>query len=129
MERAAWVRRPVPRHPAENAIRVPAAQSGRYVDFAIRELAGRFDRIGATRAEVQVKVFGGAEVLVVNRADSGPQSVGRQNWQTALSILREERLAVIASDVGGSIGRTIEFHSASGEVMLHRLSQMNGDPW
>jgi len=106
-----------------------AATHHRYVDFAIRDLASRFDRLGARRNEVQVKVFGGADMLAVQASDSGRATVGHQNWQTALETLRIEGLTVVASDLGGPIGRTIEFHSGTGEVLLRRLSQMNGDPW
>src|SRR5208282_2634940 len=35
----------------------------RYVDFSIRYLAQQFDLLGAQRDELQVKLFGGADVL------------------------------------------------------------------
>jgi chemotaxis protein CheD len=110
-------------HDVESAVRY------RYVDFTIRDLAGQFDQLGARRHEVQVKLFGGADVLPVHASESGRASVGRQNWQSALDILRQEGLSVLACDIGGPIGRTIEFHSGTGEVLLRRLSQRNGDPW
>lgn len=108
---------------------VPAKESHRYVDFAIRDLAGQFDRLGAVRGEVEAKVFGGADVLPVHPSESGRATVGHQNSQIALDVLRIEGFTVVATDVGGPIGRTIEFDSGSGEVLLRRLSQMNGDPW
>ena len=95
----------------------------RYVDFAIRELARQFEGLGATRAEVEVKVFGGADVLPAHRSTAEKATVGRQNAQIALQTLREENLIVIASDLGGPVGRVIEFHTGTGEVRLRRLAQ------
>ena len=39
-----------------------------------------------------MKVFGGADVLPVTSRLSGRPTVGQQNWQTALEVLREGRL-------------------------------------
>lgn len=59
------------------------AEGYRYVDFAITDLARQFESYGALRGEVQVKVFGGADVLPVNSDLSWKATVGHQNWHTA----------------------------------------------
>src|ERR1035441_6155621 len=64
--------------------RVDGTERYRYVDFAIRDLARQFDALGAARTEVQIKVFGGADVIVVDVTDSRRISVGCQNWNIAL---------------------------------------------
>jgi chemotaxis protein CheD len=99
---------------------VSPAEGYRYVDFAIRDLVCRFESLGALRSQLQVKVFGGADVLPVGRANSKP-TVGRQNLEMALDVLREENLHAIASDLGGTLGRAIQFHTGTGEVGLRRL--------
>lgn len=101
----------------------------RYVDFSICNLARQLEGFGADRDEVQIKVFGGADVLPVHSTKAGRKTVGDQNWHTALEVLRKERLFVMASDVGGPVGRTIEFHTGTGEVMVRRLTQIDGEPW
>lgn len=92
----------------------------RYVDFAIRELAAKFDVLGAERKEVEVKLFGGADVLST-RTRGERQSVGRMNRDTALRVLEEEGFVVQASSLGGRTGVHIEFHTGTGEVLLRRL--------
>ncbi len=104
-----------------------AAEGYRYVDFAIGDLAKQFESFGVPRSEVQVKVFGGADVLPVNATASAKATVGDQNWHTALEILRDESLKVIASDVGGKAGRIIQFHTGTGEVLVRRLSHLPQD--
>jgi chemotaxis protein CheD len=92
----------------------------RYVDFAICDLARQFDRFGTFRKELQVKVFGGGDVLPVLAA-SRNGTVGYQNWRAALAALRDEGLRVIAQDLGDSVGRLIQFLTGTGEVLLRRL--------
>jgi chemotaxis protein CheD len=93
----------------------------RYVDFSIRYLAGQFDLLGVRRAELVVKVFGGADVLG-GAPRPGRPTVGALNRQAAEKALQEEGLIVSARDVGGTRGRRIHFHTGTGEVLLHRLT-------
>ncbi|MGA2887486.1 MAG: chemotaxis protein CheD [Terracidiphilus sp.] len=92
----------------------------RYVDFAIRDLARQFDALGALRGEVEVKLFGGADVLLVSTAESRP-TVGRLNCDAAISVLDSEGFAVLASRLGGTAGVKIQFNTMTGEVLLHEL--------
>jgi chemotaxis protein CheD len=98
-----------------------AAAARRYVDFAIRELANRLDALGVHRRDTEVKLFGGADVLKVERDSSGRPTVGRMNADRALQILAEERYAIIAQRLGGPRGFHIDFLTTNGEVRLRKL--------
>jgi chemotaxis protein CheD len=100
--------------------RIEASQGRRYVDYAIRELAHRFDALGALRSEVEVKLFGGADVLVVSANESRP-TVGRMNSEVALEVLRAEGFTVAARSLGGDCGVHISFNTQTGQVLLRRL--------
>lgn len=108
----------LPRCPAK-----PAASLGRsacrYVDFAIRDLARQFDALGARRCEVEVKLFGGGDVLLTNKDATRP-TVGRLNIEVAIKVLEEEGFAVSASSLGGERGVNIRFNTLTGEVLLQR---------
>jgi chemotaxis protein CheD len=93
----------------------------RYVDYAIRYLFGRLCALGADRSQLQVKLFGGGDVLPMNLSRT-TQSVGRQNCLAAIRTLEEEGLQISASDLGGKQGRVIYFRTDTGEVLLRRLS-------
>lgn len=99
------------------------AAGRRYVDFAIRDLARQFDELGARRPEVQVKLFGGADVLPVSAVGPLHPTVGRQNCEAATEVLRAEGFEVVASSLGGTSGRSIQFYTGTGEVRLRWLSQ------
>jgi chemotaxis protein CheD len=93
----------------------------RFVDFSIRYLAQQFDALGADRRQIEVKVFGGADVLPVI-GERHKATVGALNCQIALEVLEEKGFIVSASDIGGIRGRRIHFHTGTGEVLLQRLS-------
>jgi chemotaxis protein CheD len=75
--------------------------------------------LGARRGELQVKLFGGGDVLVTG--EFAAPTVGSQNKLAALRTLEEENLTLTASDLGGDHGRVIYFNTGTGEVLLRRL--------
>jgi chemotaxis protein CheD len=93
----------------------------RYVDFSIRYLAGQFDAIGARREELEVKLFGGADVLPVSEGNV-KLTIGALNCQAAEEVLAEEGLRVLASDLRGRRGRKIQFHTGTGDVLVQRFA-------
>jgi chemotaxis protein CheD len=97
------------------------ADRQRYVDFSIRYLAEQFDALGVARRELEVKLFGGADVLPCHAQGNRP-TVGALNCRAAGDVLAEEGFTVTASDLGGNRGRRIHFHTGTGEVLLHRLA-------
>jgi chemotaxis protein CheD len=93
----------------------------RYVDFSIRHLARKFDALGASRREVQVKLFGGADVLPTLGERNAKPTVGALNCRTALEVLEQEGFVILAQDLGGKRGRKIHFHTGTGEVRVYKL--------
>lgn len=110
----------LPSHPSRGAAPLSMKASRRYVDFTIRDLARQFDTLGANRREIEVKLFGGGDVLIFENSSSRP-TVGKLNCESALKVLEDEGFAVSASSLGGNSGIHIEFNTESGEVILRRL--------
>lgn len=111
----------LPQHPKRPPAPQIAGTAGRYVDSIIGEMIRNLDEWGARRNEVEVKLFGGADVLVTERTSA---TVGKMNADTAVRILAEEGFRLAASRLGGSQGVFIQFHTGTGEVLLRRLNQM-----
>lgn len=109
----------LPHFPSRPPMPLNRSAGRRYVDFAIRELAQKFDALGARREEVEVKIFGGGDVLLTSN-DSVRPTVGRLNIEVALKVLEEEGFNVIASSLGGRRGVNIYFNTETGEVLLQR---------
>ncbi|WP_348263386.1 chemotaxis protein CheD [Telmatobacter sp. DSM 110680] len=112
----------LPTHSAKPLVRPDKDAACRYVDYVIREIAHQFDSLGATRREVEVKLFGGADVLASSRKNP---TVGSMNAETALRVLQDEGFQLLASRLGGSCGIFIEFQTGTGEVLLRKLSGMS----
>ena len=88
----------------------------KYADCAICFMHKRFGKLGIKAGEIEVKLFGGADVLQAGaRSD---MTIGRQNIEKALQVIEEERLVLAASSVGGKRGRKIYFYTHTGEILL-----------
>ena len=99
----------------------PAGDARRYVDEGIRQLLREFDAMGVWREELEVKLFGGADVLTAPKNGSGRPTVGALNCRSALAVLAEEGIRPRASDLEGLRGRTVQFNTGTGEVLMRRL--------
>jgi chemotaxis protein CheD len=111
----------LPRFPVKRASRLTRSAGCRYVDYAIRDMARQLDALGARRNEVEVKIFGGGDVLAIVD-DAARPTVGRQNIEVAMKVLEEEGFRVSASSLGGKHGVNIYFNTETGEVLLQRHS-------
>jgi chemotaxis protein CheD len=94
----------------------------RYVDSSIRDIARQFDTLGLNRSSVEVKTFGGGDVLRGFDGAVGRPTVGRLNRQSAERVIESEGFAVSASCMGGNVGLKIAFNTATGEVLVRRLA-------
>jgi len=113
----------LPRCPRSPRHGFTLADGYRYVDFSIRDLARQFDELGALRGEVEVKLFGGSDVLPIGGGVARPATVGRQNSEVAVELVEAEGLRLAASSLGGTRGRHIQFDTRTGEVRLRWLSR------
>jgi chemotaxis protein CheD len=105
----------LPRNPSSHR-----GEAFRYVDSSILYMVERFRALGVRTNEMEVKLFGGADVLE-HRGENGA-SVGRQNIEIALETIGEVGLRLIVSDVGGKVGRKLCFYTHTGEVLLKRMA-------
>ena len=111
----------LPRCPSKLGVPLSRSAGRRYVDFAIRDLARQFDALGVRRNEVEVKIFGGGDVLLMV-SDAARPTVGRLNGEAAIEVLGDEGLTVTARSLGGTRGVNIHFNTGTGEVLLKRHS-------
>jgi chemotaxis protein CheD len=110
----------LPKRPTEHPAPLDSAHGYRYVDFCIRDLGRQFDALGANRGEVEVKLFGGADMFRASGPDAR-QTIGTLNCDMALEVLQDEGFRVIASNLRQTSGVKIRFNTRSGDVMLLRL--------
>jgi chemotaxis protein CheD len=97
------------------------ANRWKYVSAAVAELIGCFQRAGPP-GDVEVKIFGGAHLLQSGAAVEPTASVGSANVAFAHQLLAAAGYAILAADVGGTIGRKLVFNTLSGAVHVKRLN-------
>jgi chemotaxis protein CheD len=94
----------------------------KYVECSIREMLKKLDELGISRCDVEIKLFGGAEMLdKIPPVNGRSKTVGAENVRVALKILAKAGLKVAVGDTGGTIGRKLFFISHTGEVYMKRL--------
>jgi chemotaxis protein CheD len=87
----------------------------RYGTASMEQLINRILSSGATRSELEVKVFGGARVL------AAMTDVGTHNVSFVRDFLKKEGLKVLAEDVGDVCPRHVQFFPTSGKVRVRHL--------
>lgn len=96
---------------------VDTRESLRYVDHVLPLMLSQLETVGAPRHDLEVKVFGGGDVLRV-LAGGRTGTVGAQNLAAVMAFLARRGIRTIAEDVRGSRGRKIVFDAATGEVLV-----------
>ena len=95
----------------------------KYVDYSIRYMIDYFRSYGIGPSEIEVKLFGGADMFPAGGRDQTHLSVGKKNVIAALSTLKQEGMAVHIRDVGGTQGRKLHFYLHTGDVFLKKLKR------
>lgn len=91
--------------------------SAKYGNMAMEKLLGEMLRKGATKKNIQAKMFGGANLVNLT------MNVGERNAETARRLLEKENIRLVAESVGGTAGRKILFDTNSGLVKMRYIQQ------
>ena len=96
-----------------------ASKSSRYGMFAMEKLINEMMKAGARRDFLVAKIFGGAHVLNFRKSDG---NIPEANLNFVKAYLQYEEIEVVASDIGGNVGRKIIFlPSEKGKVLVKKL--------
>ncbi len=97
--------------------------SARYGVYAMEILINRLLGLGAQRANLEAKVFGGGNVL----PGFVTTSVGERNARFVVDYLQTEGIRLVASDLLGVYPRKVYFFPQTGKVLVRRLKSANND--
>ena len=97
--------------------RRPGENMRKYADVAVPEAVRALELIGCRRTDLEAKIAGGASIFDLGRgADGG--DIGNRNVEAVLQALGEAGVPLVASEVGGREGRTVEFSIDTGELSI-----------
>jgi chemotaxis protein CheD len=88
----------------------------RYGNWAMEYLLNTLYKLGASKKNLEVKLFGGGQVL------ASMTDIGQRNILFAYDFLRKEGLQVKAADVGDIYSRKILYFPDTGSVKVRRIT-------
>ena len=94
-------------------------RSTRFGDLAVRELLEKMLRLGSQRKNLQAKLFGGAALF--HNAKPYETSLGAKNVEAAQMLMKQESIAIMAQDTGGSHGRKVVFNTDDGSAWSRQV--------
>ncbi|GAB4279101.1 MAG: chemotaxis protein CheD [Candidatus Rifleibacteriota bacterium] len=93
----------------------------KFADTAVPLLFERMAEEGALKSRLKAKIVGGAEMFPPTEDFSS--TVGKDNIEAVRKALNRLRIPIVAEDVGGCKGRSVEFDLESGMLKLSVLGE------
>lgn len=97
----------------------PLNHCAKFSDSAIAMMVQDMERLGASSAHIQAKIFGGANMFPSMQTEI--LNVGEKNIAAIRTELANRKIRIIAEDLGGSSGRTIFFDTRDGSVRVKSI--------
>lgn len=105
--------------PSSKAIR-NNSNTAKFADTAVVELISQMERAGANKSRLVGKIAGGAQMFSFS-SQNEMMKIGERNAIAVRELLKSLRIPIRADDTGGNFGRTIEFYSESGDLLIKTI--------
>lgn len=92
----------------------------KFADTGIRQLVEDMMNDGAKKGNMVAKLAGGAQMFNFTSSNDMIR-VGQRNVEAAKEVLQELGIPIVSEDTGGNYGRTIEFYSEDGRLMIRTI--------
>ncbi|MES1195758.1 MAG: chemoreceptor glutamine deamidase CheD [Steroidobacter sp.] len=107
---------PHPRGESTDSWNAVASTATRYGSASMEQLINKILSGGGLRADLEVKIFGGARVLAV------ATDVGQHNVIFVREFLKQEGLKIVSEDVGDTTPRHVQYFPATGRARVKHLA-------
>ncbi len=108
--------------PDSSLAKADSINIAKYADTGIEELINRLTKIGARLINLKAKIAGGAQMFQFSTQNE-MMRIGPRNVEAVKKELQRFRIPIIAEDVGGSSGRTIEFNPSTRKLNIRTVNQ------
>lgn len=112
--------------PESSLAREEKLNKAKYADTAIKELIAMLIRLGASKANFQAKLAGGAQMFKFS-GSSDLMRIGPRNVEAVKKELSLLNIRIVSEDTGGSSGRTIEFDPETALLNIRTVNQGTKD--
>lgn len=100
-----------------------ANEATRYGNFAMEKLINDVLKNGGRRDKLEIKVFGGGNVL----KNMGATDIGGRNSAFVREYLKMEGFNIVAEDLGDIYPRKVVYDPISGKVQVKKLRRLHND--
>ena len=90
---------------------------GKFADIAIPLMVERLSQAGALKYSTIIKLVGGAQMSNAPGLENTFKT-GERNAVAVKTALKEAKLLIAATDLGGNKGRTVRLHVSNGKVIV-----------
>ncbi|MYL70999.1 chemotaxis protein CheD [Halobacillus litoralis] len=94
----------------------------KYADTAIEDLITALRGAGASSYRLKAKLAGGAQMFQFT-SNSDMMRIGPRNVEAVKKNLQSLHIPILAADVGGKSGRTIEFNPETANLHIKKVNQ------
>ncbi|SES75756.1 chemotaxis protein CheD [Oceanobacillus limi] len=108
--------------PDSNLAKQATFNEFKYADTAIDNMVDKLYECGVRKFALKAKITGGAQMFQFTSSNDMIR-IGQRNVEAVLTKLSEHQIPVVASDVGGNCGRTIDFDPNTGELKIRTVSK------
>ena len=109
------------RYPKESPLLI--TEAGRYGVHAMEMLINEMLKRGAQKHHLKAKAFGGGNILKPLDNSTNFSCVGNINIRFIQEFLRNEKIPLVASDLGGDRGRVVHFFSSDYIVHVRKVQK------
>ncbi len=92
----------------------------KYADTAIPYLIEELEKKGSRISDFKAKIVGGATMFNLSE-NSVMGEIGKNNIAKVKEVLAQYNIEIIAEEVGGNHGRTIDFYLETGEIKIKSI--------
>ena len=75
------------------------------------------EKLGGRKSRFTAKIAGGAQMFSFSSQNES-MKIGERNAEAVKEILKSYGIPIKADDTGGNFGRTIEFYSENGKLII-----------
>lgn len=108
--------------PDSNLAKADNMNLAKYADLAIEDLYKKIIQIGGRAHALRAKIAGGAQMFQF-QTGSDIMRIGPRNVEAVQTELKRLHIPLVASDVGGNSGRTIEFDPHTTMLKIRTVNQ------
>ena len=94
----------------------------KFADTAVDKLIGDMVRLGANKSRLVAKIAGGAQMFSFDSANE-MMRIGERNAKATKAKLSALGIRLLAEDTGNNYGRTIEFYSETGDLLVKTIGK------